>query len=83
MKTFEQFLQDFFIELREFNEKPIIKDNFEDLFDQWLEEKDVNDIMKLAELWGREQRVVAKKEVLNAFKGDNIISIEELKANRI
>ncbi len=63
-QTFEQFLKDFFLELREYNGQPIIKDNFERLFDQWLESKDVNDIIEFAELWGKGIRIEAKEEMI-------------------
>jgi len=67
MKTFESFLQDKFIALREVDGVPIIKDNAEDMFDAWLENKDVNDIIEYAEEAIEKATIEAKEEVLNRF----------------
>ena len=52
-ETFESWLQDYFIGLREFGGIPIVKDNCEDLFENWLENKDIQEIIDLAEKWGQ------------------------------
>ena len=48
-KTFESWLQDYFIGLREVGGVPIIKDNCEDLFESWLENKDIQEIIDLGD----------------------------------
>jgi len=61
MKSFEQFLEEQFIERLEYNGIPIIKDNCDDLFGGWLEECDKQEIIDLAEKWCKEM----KEEILN------------------
>ena len=63
MTTFEQFLSEKFIGQGEFKEIPIIKDNFEDLFDQWLSELDGQEYMDFAEEWGQELKAEIAKDV--------------------
>ena len=53
-KTFEEWLQNYFVEKGDLNGVPIIKDNCEDLFEGWLSNQDVNDIIEMAEVWGKE-----------------------------
>lgn len=52
IKTFEEWLQDYFIGLREVGGIPIIKDNCEDLFEHWLSNKDVAEMIELGENYG-------------------------------
>lgn len=49
MKTFEQFLQDKFIDEGEYGGVPIIKDNCEDLFERWLENLDTDQWIELGD----------------------------------
>ena len=74
-ETFEEFLNSKFMDLREIDGVPIIKDNYEDLFDSWLENRDVNEIMDFAEEWGQGERIKGKEYVLKGFEE----SIESLK----
>lgn len=45
MKSFEEFLQNKFINLREIGGMPITKDNCEDMFSSWLENRDISDMI--------------------------------------
>jgi len=51
--NFEEYLEEQFIERLEYNGIPIIKDNCEDLFSQWLEDCDKDELIELADKWGR------------------------------
>ncbi len=53
-QTFEEFLKDHFIGMDEYGGIPIIKDNFEDLFDKYLEEN-IQEVIDLAEVWKDEE----------------------------
>ena len=46
--NFEEYLMEYFME----NE---ISTDDVDMYESWLEQQDVNDIMELAEKWGKEQ----------------------------
>lgn len=50
--TFESFMQEKFMDLGDLCGIPITKDNCEDLFEMWLERKDLADIMEYAEEYG-------------------------------
>ena len=49
MSGFESFLQDKFMDLREIGGRPIIKDNAEDMFDNWLEQLDGQEYIDFAD----------------------------------
>lgn len=74
--TFEQYLLERFMDLREVDGVPIIKDNCEDMFDSWLAQLDGNEYMEYAQIWGEKQYLHGKEFVLNEFK----IDIEDLQA---
>lgn len=63
-KTFEEFLQDKFIALGEIGGIPIIKDNAEDLFEGWLENRDVSEMMDYAEEAIQKARLEVMEEVV-------------------
>lgn len=50
--SFESYLQEHFISLGEWLGIPITKDNCEELFESWLMDCDVAEIIELAEKWG-------------------------------
>ena len=52
MKTFEYFLQDEFMDLREIGGVPIMKDNAEDMFDSWMQGLDVDEWLELGDKYG-------------------------------
>ena len=56
MKTFEYFLQDEFMDLREIGGVPIMKDNAEDMFDNWMQGLDVDEWLELGDEYGDEIR---------------------------
>lgn len=64
-QTFEDFLYKYFVDLREINGVAIIKDNVEDMFDRWLQNHDIQDIIELGELYGKSQFLAGKDKVLN------------------
>jgi len=63
-QTFEDFLNQYFIDLGEVNGTPIIKDNVEDMFDRWLQKHDIQDIIDLGELYGKYQFLAGKEYIL-------------------
>lgn len=44
-KNFEEFLQEEFMKLREVGGMAITKDNYEDLFSSWLENREIQDMV--------------------------------------
>lgn len=67
-KTFEKFLEEHFISFREVGGVPIMKDNFEDMFSSYLESLEIEDLIKLGDLYGTEQYLAGKEEELNKLK---------------
>lgn len=59
-RTFENFLQDIFMELQ----PGFLDDDLPDAFNAWLGNKDTDEIMEWAELYGREQYIAGKEEIL-------------------
>lgn len=55
MKNFELFLQDKFSEFEEIDGIPITKDNCEDLFSNWCESLDAQELIDFGEEHGYEQ----------------------------
>lgn len=49
MNSFEEFLQNKFINLREIGGMPITEDNCEDMFSSWLENRDISDMIDYAD----------------------------------
>lgn len=62
IKTFEEFLQEKFMELREIGGMPITKDNYEDMYDSWSQQLDVQELIDFAEEYGK---YIAKETALN------------------
>ena len=63
MKTFEQILEEKFIETREFCGRGITKDNIEDMFVPWCEDLDPQEFIDFAERWGCEMKAEILKDV--------------------
>lgn len=63
MKTFEQYLEERFIETREVGGRCITKDNFEDLFPSWCEDLDPQEFIDFAEKWGDEMKADILKDI--------------------
>lgn len=63
-QTFEEFLKERFIELREIGGIPIIKDNVESMFDNWLVELEGEDYISWGDLYGRSQYIAGKEAIL-------------------
>ncbi len=61
IKTFESFLGDKFFELREVGGMPITKDNWEGMFENWLNNLDGSEILQLGEEYGLYVRQEAVK----------------------
>lgn len=63
-KTFEDFLEQYFIDLGESGGVAITKDNVEDMFDRWLQDLDVEDMLRYGELYGKYQFLAGKESIL-------------------
>jgi hypothetical protein len=59
-QTFEAFLQEHFIGMNEYGGIPIMKDNCEDLFENWLD-GNMQEVIDLAEVWLDYQKKEIKK----------------------
>lgn len=64
-ETFEEYLQVIFSDKGEFGGIPIVKDNCDDLFENWVEQLDVSELTDFAEKYGR--------KMYEAGKVDNLI----------
>lgn len=53
MTTFESYLEEKFNEELEIGGVPITKDNYEAMSDRWFESLDVQEVIDLAEEWGK------------------------------
>jgi hypothetical protein len=62
MITFEKWLEEKFDENDEIGGMPITKDNCEDMFDSWLQNLDVQELIDFGESYGK---YVAKETTLN------------------
>ena len=72
-KSFENWLEERFIELDVYGETPITKDNCDDLFENWLEnDLDMNEIIQWAELWGQQMYLNASQRAFE--KAQEIIN---------
>lgn len=63
--TFEDFLQDWFLQLY----PEVYKDQLEDKFDAWLSNLDGEEYIKLAKIFGKQRYLDGKAEILNNLKG--------------
>lgn len=83
MKNFEQYIEDTFINTREFCGIAITKDNCEDLFCLWLEDLDTQKVINFAGEWmlDTKQHIKdnLKKVCIDTKSFDiNILTIEEI-----
>ena len=62
IKTFQDFLEDKFMELREIGGMPIVKDNFESLSETWFENLEVQELIDFGQEYGE---LIAKETVYN------------------
>ena len=53
MKTFEDFLEEKFIDNGNYGEMPVTKDNVEDLFDIYLSNLDTEELLELGNEYGK------------------------------
>ncbi len=53
MTTFQQFLEDKFMDLREIGGMPITKDNYEDMSETWFTNLDAQELIDFGEKYGR------------------------------
>ena len=64
-KNFEDWVQDYFVnEEREVDGVPIIKDNFEDMFEGWITNLDVEEWFNLADKYEEASLSVIKQIVI-------------------
>ena len=75
MNTFQQFLEDKFMDLEEIGGMPITKDNYESMSESWFENLDVQELIDYGEEYGK---YVAYETLSNI--GDEIIT-QTLKAH--
>lgn len=62
IKTFQDFLEDKFMDLREIGGMPITKDNFESMSETWFENLDVQELIDFGQEYGE---FIAKETVYN------------------
>ena len=55
IKSFDDYLEELYIKSLEDGGVPITKDNCEDMFDNWLSNLDVQELLDLGMLYGKEQ----------------------------
>ena len=65
---FEEYLQDAFMELREIDGMPITKDNCEDLFENWLQDMDLDLMLAHGDKFGALCKLNAIKEFSEKLK---------------
>lgn len=65
---FESWLEEKFINMRVSGSTPITKDNCEDLFDNWLSEMEVSDVIEWANLYGQQMYLDGNSYALNNLK---------------
>lgn len=69
MKTsFESWLEEKFINLGEWNERGITKDNCESGFEDWSSTLDVQEVIDMAEKWGKIVYIDGQKDGLERAK---------------
>jgi hypothetical protein len=51
--TFQEFLEDKFMDLREIGGMPITKDNYESMSETWFENLDVQELIDFGEEYGK------------------------------
>jgi len=66
--TFIDWLEEWFIETNVFVETPITKDNWEKLFELFLEKQDNEKMIEWAELFGRWQYIEGQRRMLEERK---------------
>lgn len=62
IQSFNDFLEDRFMELDEIGGRAITKDNFEDMAENWFSQLDVDELIKYGDEYGK---LVAKETVYN------------------
>jgi hypothetical protein len=67
-ETFEGWLEDKFVGFLEIGGTPITKDNCEDMFSGWLENRDVAEMMEYAEEFAQKVRLDTKEDILKTFE---------------
>ena len=83
MKIFETYLEETFINQREFCGRAITKDNFEDLYCAWVEDLDPQEFINYAEEWMLDTKQYIKDELKKVCVDSktldiNLIKIEEI-----
>ena len=63
-QKFNDFLLQYFIDLREDGGVAITEDNCENMFDNWLSTRDIEDMIVYGELYGKYQYLAGKEEIL-------------------
>jgi len=63
-QTFEDFLEQWFIDLNQVGGVPITKDNFEYAYDKWLSGKDTEEMIVYANLYGKSQYLAGQEIIL-------------------
>ena len=66
--NFEKWLEERFVAMNEVNGVPIIKDNFEDLFSEFINNFNSDDWFDWGTLFAKDMFVNGKQEMLNNFK---------------
>ena len=64
IQDFEDFLEEKFIELNEIGGMPITKDNCESMFETWLENRQVSDMMSYADFYGKQMYIQGARDYI-------------------
>ena len=60
LQAFEDFLKEFHCEI----ERTVLDDDLPDAFETWISNKDVDDIISLANLYGKKCYLTGKEEIV-------------------
>ncbi len=74
-QTFENYLKEYFTELN----PQVLDDDLPDAFDNWLGGRDVDDIIKYGELYGREQAIAGAESAMKYFTQSQEMVLNALK----
>jgi hypothetical protein len=62
--NFEKWLEERFVSFRDVNGTPITKENFQEMFDAWLADMEVDNLISWADLYAKESYLRGQSEVI-------------------
>ena len=75
-ENFAQFLENEFIALREINGVPIIKDNYEKMFDSWLSSLDNEELINFADKAIEKNIIETQEKMMEVMTAQNNMLLE-------